>query len=122
MINMRRYRCKEIRYAGQTFGGQVLAEIETPELDQELAQARWVIPANTLLMCSNGPHVAIVGADNTVRRQKVTLGRDFGGTVEVLVGLHGCERLVVNPADDLRAGQAVQVAETTDSHAQVAPK
>jgi RND family efflux transporter MFP subunit len=74
-------------------------------------QARWNIPANTLLMRNNGPHVVVLDLDNTLRTQKVTLGRDSGSAVEVLVGLEGRERLVVNPSDDLRDGQNVQVAE-----------
>ena len=52
----------------------------------------------------------IVTSDGSVRTQKVALGRDFGATVEVLVGLQGGERLVVNPSEDLRDGQVVQIA------------
>ena len=73
-------------------------------------QAKWIIQANTVLMRSSGPMVVIVSPDNTLRAQKVTLGRDFGAAVEVLVGLEGRERLVVNPSDDLRDGQKVQQA------------
>ena len=39
--------------------------------------------------------------------QTVTLGRDFGTTVEVITGLTGSEQVVVNPPDSLTAGQAV---------------
>lgn len=72
-------------------------------------QASWTIPAKSLLMRSEGPHVVIVTSDDSVRIQKVTLGRDFGSTVEVPFGLHGNERLVVNPSDDLHDGQKVQI-------------
>ena len=51
---------------------------------------------------SHCPHVIVVTANGTVRTQAVTLGKDFGATIEVLVGLNGDEQLVVNPTDDLR--------------------
>jgi rhodanese-related sulfurtransferase len=38
-----------------------------------------------------------------------TLGRDFGGEIEVSAGLKGNERRVANPTGSLRDGQAVQV-------------
>jgi RND family efflux transporter MFP subunit len=85
-------------------------------------QASWVVQAKALLMRSNGPHVVIVTSDGTLRTQKVALGRDFGASVEVLVGLQGDERLVVNPSDDLRDGQAVQIAGSNDTRIQVARK
>ena len=40
------------------------------------------------------------------------IGRDYGSSVEVLVGLNGGGRLVVNPTDDLRDGEIVQVKST----------
>jgi membrane fusion protein (multidrug efflux system) len=64
----------------------------------------------------------IVNSDGSLRTQKVGLGRDFGATVEVLVGLQGEERLVVNPSDDLRDGQAVQIGASDDPRVQVARK
>jgi RND family efflux transporter MFP subunit len=85
-------------------------------------QASWVVQAKALLMRSNGPHVAIVTSDGTLRTQKVGLGRDFGAAVEVLVGLNGGERLVVNPSEDLRDGQVVQVVGSNDSRVQVVRK
>jgi RND family efflux transporter MFP subunit len=114
----------------------LLVEVELPNRDNLLLpgmyaqirfqssyeQANWVIPAKALLMRSQGPHVVIVTADGTLLTRKVNLGRDFGTTVEVLVGLRGDERLVVNPSDDLRDGQAVQVAGSTPAQLEVARK
>ena len=39
----------------------------------------------------------------------VTLGRDFGKEIEVTAGLQGKEQLVLNPRDDLRDGDKVQI-------------
>ena len=41
----------------------------------------------------------------------ITLGRDYGNSVEVVVGpRRGDEQIIVNPPDSLEAGQAVRVA------------
>ena len=40
--------------------------------------------------------------------QKVDVGRDLGSSVEILNGLDGTERLVVNVPDSLREGALVR--------------
>lgn len=68
-----------------------------------------LVPANTLLIGTKGPKVAIVAAD-TVALAAVELGRDYGDSVEVLGGVQAGQVLVVNPGDDLLAGSRVTVA------------
>jgi RND family efflux transporter MFP subunit len=70
----------------------------------------YTIPVNTLLFRSEGLRVAVV-KDNKANLIPVTLGRDFGSEVEVLVGLNGDENLVVNPPDSLVSGQPVRLAQ-----------
>jgi RND family efflux transporter MFP subunit len=72
----------------------------------------YTIPVNTLLFRSEGLRVAVV-RDNKADLIPVTLGRDFGSDVEVLVGLTGDENLVVNPPDSLVSGQPVRLAENS---------
>jgi multidrug efflux pump subunit AcrA (membrane-fusion protein) len=55
--------------------------------------------------------VAIVKDGNTIALVPVTLGRDFGTSVQILVGLTGDELVVVNPADSLENGQKVRLAQ-----------
>lgn len=69
----------------------------------------WTIPTNTLQMRVDGPHVAVVDDRQQVALRRVALGRDLGKRVVVVEGIHGGERLVVNPADDLATGAAVSV-------------
>ncbi len=69
------------------------------------------LPANTLLFRSEGPQVGVVGADGKVELRRVTLGRDFGQTIEVLEGVGPKERVILNPADSLVSGAVVRVAE-----------
>ena len=66
-----------------------------------------VIPANTLLVTSQGMQVAVVGADDKLRFQPISIGRDYGSRVEVRQGLRPGERVVLNPNDRLTAGMKV---------------
>jgi len=67
------------------------------------------LPVNTLIFRAEGMQVATVQGGHVVL-QTITLGRDFGTSVEVLSGLTGSEQVVINPPDALIAGQAVRVA------------
>ncbi|HEX4565139.1 MAG TPA: efflux RND transporter periplasmic adaptor subunit [Vicinamibacterales bacterium] len=67
------------------------------------------LPVNTLIFRSEGLRIATV-KDGVVTLVPITLGRDFGSTVEVVTGLTGAEAVVVNPPDSLAEGQRVNVA------------
>jgi RND family efflux transporter MFP subunit len=67
------------------------------------------VPFNALLFRGEGVRVAAVDAAGLVHIQPVRLGRNLGDSVEVLSGLSGGERLVVNPPDSLAEGDQVQV-------------
>ncbi len=71
-----------------------------------------VVPANALVVRTDGPQVVVVES-GAVRYRKVVLGRDFGSEVEVVGGLTGVESLVASPGDRLTDGQIVQVASAT---------
>jgi hypothetical protein len=63
------------------------------------------IPSNALLIRKEGTQVAIVDEQNKVHLQKIKLGRDFGVSSDVIEGLKGGEKLVLNPSDSLSEGQ-----------------
>lgn len=73
------------------------------------------LSANTLLFRPQGMQVATVGRDDRVRLKTLTLGRDFGNTVEVLAGLAPDDRVIVNPPDAIAEGERVTVVETPAS-------
>jgi multidrug efflux pump subunit AcrA (membrane-fusion protein) len=52
----------------------------------------------------------VVGADGKVALVPVTLGRDYGNSLEVVSGISGTERIIVNAPDSIEAGQPVRVA------------
>jgi RND family efflux transporter MFP subunit len=68
------------------------------------------IPANALIFRTEGLQVATVGADNRARLKKILEGRDFGTSVEVLSGISGDDRIIINPPDSLADGGLVRVA------------
>jgi RND family efflux transporter MFP subunit len=69
-----------------------------------------VIPTAALMFRSEGLRVAAVDAAGKVKLLNVKVGRNFGQTVEVLEGLQGNERLVLNPSDALASGDTVSIA------------
>lgn len=88
------------------------------KLSLERDEPAIVIPARALAMLNNGPHVVTVEPDSTLRYRPVTLGRDFGAEIEVSAGLTGTEKLIANPSDSFKDGQAVR----TETPAAVAQK
>jgi RND family efflux transporter MFP subunit len=69
----------------------------------------FTLPVNAIIFGSDGLRVATVGDGDRVTIGAITVGRDYGNTVEVLSGLTGAERVVINPPDSLESGQVVRV-------------
>jgi multidrug efflux pump subunit AcrA (membrane-fusion protein) len=70
-----------------------------------------VIPTNALMFRSEGLRVASVDKAGKVKLLPVRVGRNFGPSVEVLEGITGSERLVLNPSDSLSEGDVVTAAQ-----------
>jgi len=82
-------------------------QVQLPVGDSEIL----VAPSNSLVFRPEGPRVAVVDTDSRVRLQPVSIGRDFGQSVELLSGIHVGDRLILNPADSLAEGDLVSVQE-----------
>ncbi len=67
------------------------------------------IPSNTLLFRAEGLRAGVV-KDGHVHLTPITIGQDYGDTVEVLTGLTIQDAIIVNPSDSLTNGAAVEVA------------
>ncbi len=124
-------------YPGRRFTGKVvrtadvidpatrtlLTEVDVPNPDGHLMpgsyaqvhfavpvqSVRMSVPVNALLFRAEGPRIAVVGPDNIVHLKAVTIGRDFGTSLEILNGLNPTDQIVVNPADSLQEGQPVKI-------------
>jgi RND family efflux transporter MFP subunit len=69
-----------------------------------------LIPANTLIVNSSGPQVALVESidgQDKIHFLPVKIGRDFGVEVEILQDVKDGDRLVTNPPADLSEGAVV---------------
>ena len=71
---------------------------------------RITIPVNAMLFRAEGPRVAVVDKDSTVHLRPISIGRDFGATLEILGGLDVSDQIIINPSDSLDEGQKVHVA------------
>lgn len=83
-------------------GGYADAHIKIPA-----AKDMIVLPINALQF-RDGMHAAVV-KNNHIALTPVTLGRDYGKTVEVVSGLSAGDSIVINPPDSLEDGQEVRV-------------
>jgi RND family efflux transporter MFP subunit len=68
-----------------------------------------VLPATTILFQAEGPRVAVVNSKSQVELRTVTLGHDFGDTIEVLTGVRPPDGVIADPPDSLTNGMAVAV-------------
>jgi RND family efflux transporter MFP subunit len=70
-----------------------------------------VVPVNTLLFRNEqGVQAGLVDANGIVRLAAVTVGRDYGTTVEIVHGLSQTDSVILNPSDSLEPGIKVRVA------------
>lgn len=70
------------------------------------------LPVNTLIFRAKGMQVATIDGDSKVIIKPITIGRDFGDFVEVVVGVKPNEAVVLNPPDSLLNGQQVHITST----------
>jgi RND family efflux transporter MFP subunit len=73
------------------------------------AQSALTIPSASLLFRSEGIRLPIVKGENRAALIPVTLGRDFGATIEVLTGVDESTAVIANPPDSLVEGEIVHV-------------
>ncbi|HJY82055.1 MAG TPA: efflux RND transporter periplasmic adaptor subunit [Candidatus Binatia bacterium] len=86
-------------------GAYVFVHLKLPQASRSVA-----VPANTLLFRSEGLRVAVV-RDGRAELVPVTIGRDYGSTVEVVSGLRLDDVVIINPADSLISGTPVRFNE-----------
>jgi membrane fusion protein, multidrug efflux system len=72
---------------------------------------RVTVPVNAMLFRAQGAQVAVVGPANKIELRHLSIGRDYGTTLEVLGGLSAQDQIVVNPPDSLEDGEQVNVAQ-----------
>ncbi len=76
----------------------------------------YILPVNALIFRAQGLQVATVenrehGKDHA-KLVPITLGRDFGATVEVVSGVTDADKVIVSPPDSLVDGEEVTIAQS----------
>ncbi len=103
-------RMMQVEVSAAEQGGHAAAGRVRPGVAAARGQPLARHPANALLFRAEGTRVAVVGAGSRVHLRGVTLGRNYGETVEVLDGIAETDRLVLNPSDSLAEGDQVAIA------------
>lgn len=70
------------------------------------------VPANALLFRSEGLRVGVV-RNGHAELVPITIGHDYGSSVEVVSGLKASEPVILNPSDSLESGQVVEIAKNS---------
>jgi len=79
-------------------GAYVFAHFHLPAIANTVT-----IPSNTLLFRSEGLRVGVVRGDR-VQLVPVTIGHDFGSSVEITSGLKTADEVILDPPDSLASG------------------
>ena len=72
------------------------------------------IPSNTLIFRAQGLQVGVV-RDGRVQLVPITIGHDFGNTVEVTSGITPNDAIILDPSDSLISGVPVEVGSVAGS-------
>ncbi len=102
----------------------LLTEVDVPNRDGRLLPGSFgevhfavgsnvnkvTVPVNAMLFRSEGTRLAVVGPDNKVELRAISIGKDYGTTLEVLAGVSIQDQIVINPPDSLEDGQQVTLA------------
>jgi RND family efflux transporter MFP subunit len=68
-----------------------------------------LVPSEAVLYQTAGPQVALVTQSNQVQLRKVSLGRDFGNTIEITSGIDEHDSIIASPPDYLVDGMKVSI-------------
>jgi multidrug efflux system membrane fusion protein len=102
----------------------LLTEVDVPNKDGRLLRGSFgevhfnpkvnadklTVPVNAMLFRQEGTRLAVVGSDNKVQLRSITIGRDYGATLEIVGGVTADDRIIINPPDSLEEGQTVHVS------------
>jgi multidrug efflux pump subunit AcrA (membrane-fusion protein) len=88
-------------------GAYVFVHLPLPADFQSLT-----IPSNALLFRQEGLRVGVV-RDGRVQLVPISIGHDYGNTVEVIAGLTRTDQVVINPSDSLVSGTSVEINANT---------
>jgi len=75
-----------------------------------------IVPVSAIILEPDGLHIGTVEDNHRARILRVTPGRDFGSTIEILSGLNPGQSVISNPPDSLTDGEEVRVVTPGKAH------
>ncbi len=78
-------------------------------LHTKIAAPALIVPATGVILEADGLRVATVDQNSIAHLVRVTSGRDFGTTIEILTGLKPDQSVITNPPDSLTDGEKVRI-------------
>jgi RND family efflux transporter MFP subunit len=88
-------------------GAYVLAHFRSSDSEIKSGNSL-MIPSNTILFRSEGLLAAVV-RDGKAQLIPITIGRDYGTTLEVTSGISKNDKVILNPSDSLTTGTPVRI-------------
>ena len=70
-----------------------------------------IVPISAMLFRAEGPRIATLGADSKAVLSPITIGRDFGSTIEITSGIPPGAQVIDSPPDSLVDGQQVRAVQ-----------
>jgi len=104
--------------------GTVLVELQAPNGDHALKPGAYAqvtfpvsggaahvqLPASALIVNDKGTRVAVLGPDGKAQFRDVTVGQDYGNSIEISAGIGPNDRVIDSPPDSLNSGDPVRIA------------
>jgi RND family efflux transporter MFP subunit len=89
-------------------GDYAQVKFDLPGTTSKAAQALR-LPSSALLFRNTGMEAAVVGGDDRVHLQHVTVARDLGTAMDIASGVGPTDEVINNPSDSIADGQRVHV-------------
>jgi membrane fusion protein, multidrug efflux system len=113
----------------------LLTEVDVPNKDGRLLPGSFgevhfavgsnvdkvTVPVNAMLFRAQGAQVAVVGPDKKIELRQISIGKDYGTTLEIIAGVSINDQVVINPPDSLESGQQVNIAPASPGQNQGQP-
>ncbi|HUI74859.1 MAG TPA: efflux RND transporter periplasmic adaptor subunit [Candidatus Acidoferrum sp.] len=91
-------------------------------LEVKVSGTRLQVPVNALLFRAEGLRAVIIDSSHKAHLQALTIGRDYGTSLEVLQGLKPDDWIVLNPPDSIYENQQVNVMQPPPASPSSAPR
>ncbi len=88
--------------------GRLMAGLYAEVIFSLIPEASYfIVPTKSLIIRNQAPQAAILDKENRIKLVSVTIGRDYGKSIEIVSGLNEEDRLITNPSPSIVEGVQV---------------